>query len=136
MRDDKWVILLALTSNEGSRDFQKQSMANGELLYQAVMRTTASWGSADNTMYVLGATHPEEVAACRQLYPDHFFLIPGIGAQGGDLEAILRAGLNAQGGLLINASRSILYASSGVDFAEKGREEAAHINAAYMQVKI
>lgn len=135
LRDDKWVILLALTSNAGSLDFQKQSMANGELLYQQVMRTTAAWGTADNTMYVLGATHPSEVAACRQLYPDHFFLIPGIGAQGGDLEAILRAGLNPQGGLLINASRSILYAGSGSDFAEKGRAEAARINATYTLVK-
>ena len=124
LRDDKWVILLALTSNAGSADFQKQKLDSGELLYQSVMKKTAGWGNANNTMYVLGATHPDEIATCRRMYPDHFFLIPGVGAQGGDLEAILDVGLNQYGGLLINASRSILYAGTEADFAVKAREEA------------
>lgn len=127
-REGKWVIVLALTSNEGSTDFQKQELSGGQKLYEQVMRTTASWGDHNNTMFVLGATHPSEVRACRAAYPDHFFLIPGVGAQGGDLDAICAAGLNQDGGLLINASRSILYASSGTDFAEKAREEAVNIN--------
>jgi len=127
-REGKWVIVLALTSNEGSTDFQKQELSGGQKLYEQVMRTTASWGDHNNTMFVLGATHPSEVRACRAAYPDYFFLIHGVGAQGGDLDAICAAGLNQDGGLLINASRSILYASSGTDFAEKAREEAVNIN--------
>ncbi len=125
----KWVIILALTSNQGSHDFQKQTLHNGSKLYQEVMQTTAAWGSANDTMYVLGATHPSEVEACRKTFPDHFFLIPGIGAQGGDLDAICEAGMNAEGGLLINASRSILYADSGVDFAKAAQKEASRMNA-------
>jgi len=127
-QDGKWVIILALTSNEGSDDFQKQKLASGKRLYEEVMQTAASWGDDTNTMFVLGATHPSEVQACREKYPDHFFLIPGVGAQGGDLDAICAAGLNQDGGLLINTSRSILYASSGADFAEKARDEANNIN--------
>ncbi len=127
-QEGKWVIILALTSNEGSDDFQKQKLVSGKYLYEEVMQTAASWGDDTNTMFVLGATHPSEVQACREKYPDHFFLIPGVGAQGGDLDAICAAGLNQDGGLLINASRSILYASSGADFAEKAREEAININ--------
>ena len=128
-RDGKWVIILALTSNAGSADFQKLNLSDGGKLYQTVMATTAGWGDEGNTMFVLGATHPSEVEACRKLFPHHFFLIPGIGAQGGDLEAICAAGLNKDGGLLINASRSVLYASSDADFAEKANQEAATLNA-------
>lgn len=124
----KWVIVLALTSNKGSHDFQKKTLSDGKFLYQEVMQTTASWGSADNTMFVLGATHPSEVAECRKAFPEHFFLIPGVGAQGGDLDAICAAGLNDQGGLLINASRSILYAGGGSDFADLARKEAERMN--------
>ena len=127
-QEGKWVIILALTSNEGSDDFQKQKLANGKRLYEEVMQTAASWGDDNNTMFVLGATHPSEVQACREKYPEHFFLIPGVGAQGGDLDAICAAGLNEDGGLLINASRSILYASGATDFADKAREEAIKIN--------
>ena len=129
MRDGKWVILLAYTSNEGSHDFQKLELEGGQKLYEKVMATTSTYGDAGNTMYVVGATHPGELKQIRSLYPDHFFLIPGIGAQGGDLDAVLQAGLNNDGGLLINASRSIIYASAGNDFAEKGREEAERMNA-------
>ncbi len=128
-REGKWVIILALTSNTGSDDFQKKELASGEKLFEEVMRTTSTWGNADNTMYVVGATHPSELKNIRETYPDHFFLVPGVGAQGGDIDAICEAGLNSRGGLLINASRSILYASSGSDFVERAREEALKINA-------
>ncbi len=128
LRNGKWVIILALTSNEGSSDFQQQELKSGKKLYQQVMEISSKWGSADNTMYVLGATHPSEIKSIRDKYPDHFFLVPGVGAQGGDLDAICGAGLNPQGGLLINASRSILYAGQGSDFAEMGRREAEKLN--------
>jgi len=127
-RDGKWVIILALTSNEGSNDFQQKELADGKKLYEEVMDISSKWGSADDTMFVLGATHPSDVKKIRSNFPDHFFLVPGIGAQGGDLDAICEAGLNRDGGLLINASRSILYAGKGNDFAEKAREEANRMN--------
>lgn len=124
----KWVIILALTSNHGSSDFQQITLNSGKKLYQKVMQTASTWGSAENTMYVLGATHPSEIQECRDEFPDHFFLIPGVGAQGGDLDAICAAGLNKDGGLFINASRSILYASNQSDFAEKAFAEAIALN--------
>ena len=129
-RDGKWVIILALTSNVGSNDFQQLEMKDGKKVYQQVMETSSSWGTADNTMYVIGATHPEDMRKIRQQYPDHFFLVPGIGAQGGDLDAICEAGLNSRGGLLINASRSVIYAGTGSDFAVHARTEAGKMNAA------
>lgn len=128
LREGKWVIILALTSNEGSRDFQQRDLANGKKLYEEVMETTSQWGDADNMMYVIGATHPGELKKIREKYPEHFFLVPGVGAQGGDVEEICKAGLNSRGGLLINASRSILYAGSGDDFADKAREEATRLS--------
>jgi orotidine-5'-phosphate decarboxylase len=128
LKKGKWVIVLALTSNQGSFDFQQKMLANGRKVYEEVMHTTSTWGTADNMMFVLGATHPSEVKACREMYPDFFFLIPGIGVQGGDLDQVCAAGLNSEGGLLINASRSILYAGQGSDFAEKGHQEAVHLN--------
>lgn len=127
-RKGKWIILLALTSNPGSIDFQKRVLTGGKKLYQEVMETSLTWGDADNTMFVLGATHPSEISECRNAFPDHFFLIPGVGAQGGDLDAICAAGLNHDGGLLINVSRSILYAGSGSDFASQARAEAIRLN--------
>ena len=127
-REGKWVIILALTSNTGSNDFQQLNLTYGGTLYEEVMKVTSLWGSADNTMYVVGATHPDELKRIRSAYPDHFFLVPGVGAQGGDIDAICNAGMNKWGGLLINASRSILYASGGDDFAEKAREEARRMN--------
>ncbi|MDQ3017303.1 MAG: orotidine-5'-phosphate decarboxylase [Bacteroidota bacterium] len=127
-RDGKWVIILALTSNTGSQDIQQLELADGKKVYQQVMETTSQWGNANNTMYVIGATHPEEIGRIRSAYPDHFFLVPGLGAQGGDLDAICKVGLNSTGGLLINASRSIIYAGLGSDFADKAREEAIRMN--------
>ena len=124
----KWVIILALTSNHGSSDFQQITLNSGKKLFQKVMQTASTWGTPDNTMFVLGATHPSEIQECRDEFPDHFFLIPGVGAQGGDLDAICAAGLNSDGGLFINASRSILYASQNSDFAEKAYAEASALN--------
>jgi orotidine-5'-phosphate decarboxylase len=128
MRPGKWIIILALTSNEGSSDFQQMELVNGKKLYEEVMYSSSQWGSADNIMYVLGATHPSVIRSIRDSYPDHFFLVPGIGAQGGDLEEICKAGLNKRGGLLINASRSILFAGKEKDFGEKAAEEARRLN--------
>lgn len=122
---DKWAIVLALTSNQGSQDFQKDWLEDArKSLWEKVLHTTQAWGTPDNLMFVVGATHPEAFIRVRQLAPDHFLLVPGVGAQGGDLAAICQHGLNADVGLLINASRSILYASSGDDFAQRARAEA------------
>lgn len=120
---NKWVILLALTSNEGSQDFQvKQS--DDQKLYEQVIKTSQNWGTSHQMMYVVGATKAEEFQNIRQLAPEHFLLVPGVGAQGGSLSAVCQYGLNSQCGLLVNAARSIIYASNGLDFAEKAREEA------------
>lgn len=121
----KWVVILGLTSNKGSADFQQLALEeSGAPLWETVLTTTKQYGTSENTMYVIGATHPESIARVRELVPDHFLLVPGVGAQGGDLQAICAHGLNADAGLLINASRSILYAGAGRDFAEKAGEEA------------
>ncbi len=120
---DKWVILLALTSNAGSQDFQtKQS--DDQKLYEQVITTSSQWASSDQMMYVVGATKAEEFQNIRGLAPEHFLLVPGVGAQGGSLSAVCEYGLNSQCGLLVNSARSIIYASNGEDFAEKAREEA------------
>lgn len=118
---NKWVILLALTSNKGAGDFQLQGE---EPLYKAVLRASAKWGNPDNLMYVVGATRPEFLKEIRIISPDHFLLVPGVGAQGGSLADVARYGLNKDVGLLVNASRSILYASDGLDFAEAAAQEA------------
>lgn len=120
----KWVILLALTSNAGAMDFQFITDANGEELYKKVLKKSAKWGTPENMMYVVGATRAEGIGEVRKLVPDHFFLVPGVGAQGGSLEDVANYGWNANCGLLVNASRSVLYASSGEDFAQKAGEEA------------
>lgn len=122
---NKWAIVLALTSNRGSADFQTTVQADtGEPLFEKVLRRVQQWGTPDNLMFVVGATHPEAFRRVREICPKNFLLVPGVGAQGGDLEAIARAGLTRDCGLLVNASRSILYASSGLDFAEAAAAEA------------
>lgn len=123
----KWVILLALTSNTGSADFQMTPQENNQPLFVKVIEKACTWATPDQLMFVVGATHPESFAAVRQAAPDHFLLAPGVGAQGGDLESLSRSGLNADCGMLVNASRSILYAGNGEDFAEKARQEALAI---------
>jgi orotidine-5'-phosphate decarboxylase len=120
----KWSILLGLTSNEGSKDFQMQKLQNGDYVYEQVIKTSCQWGSADNTMYVVGATQASSFTSIRKIIPEHFLLVPGVGSQAGDMEQVIKNGANDDGGLLINASRSILYASNGKDFAVKAREEA------------
>jgi orotidine-5'-phosphate decarboxylase len=120
---DKWVILLGLTSNKGSKDFQFTE-SEGTRLYEKVITKAQEWCGPDRLMYVVGATHPQELKAIRKLAPDHFFLVPGVGAQGGDVREICEAGVNSHGGLLINSARQIIYASSGSDFAERAREVA------------
>lgn len=121
---NKWVILLALTSNKGALDFQFTTDVNGEELYKKVLKKSSKWGSDENLMYVVGATRAEGIAEVRKVVPNHFFLVPGVGAQGGSLEDVANYGWNKDCGLLVNASRSVLYASDGVDFAEKAGEEA------------
>ncbi|SFH46632.1 orotidine-5'-phosphate decarboxylase [Pedobacter insulae] len=120
---DKWVILLALTSNEGSQDFQTRQSGDDKL-FEQVIKTSSQWASTDQMMFVVGATKAEAFENIRNLAPDHFLLVPGVGAQGGSLAAVCKYGLNSKCGLLVNAARSIIYASDGLDFAEKARAEA------------
>jgi orotidine-5'-phosphate decarboxylase len=121
---DKFTIVLALTSNPGSTDFEQQKIGS-EYLYEKVLRTTQGWGSPENMMYVVGATKAEALADIRKIVPDHFLLIPGVGAQGGNMNDVLKYGAIKQDtGLLVNSSRQILYASNGEDFMEKARNEA------------
>jgi len=121
---DKVVILLVHTSNPGSADFQLFTSATGKKLYEEVILKSQAWGSQDNLMYVVGATRADKIAEIRQLAPDHFFLVPGVGAQGGDLEAVSRLGMNSECGLLVNSARAIIYASSDKDFAQAAQNEA------------
>lgn len=126
--DDKWVILLALTSNKGAFDFQfAEEAATGQKLYEKVLTTSQQWGTADNLMYVVGATKAEMLEGIRQIIPNHFLLVPGVGAQGGSLAEVARYGMNAQCGLLVNSSRQILYASSEREYAEAARAEALKV---------
>lgn len=120
---DKWTILLGLTSNPGAHDFELQQMGS-EKLYEKVIRTAAEWGSAENLMYVIGATRADEFENIRKLAPEHFYLVPGVGAQGGSLKEISEKAMNKDVGLLVNASRAIIYASSGEKFAEDARKVA------------
>ncbi|WP_192821767.1 orotidine-5'-phosphate decarboxylase [Rufibacter sp. LB8] len=124
---NKWVILLALTSNEGHEDFQLLSVVSegkSYFMFEKVIQSSQAWGTADNMMYVVGATRCDYVERVRALAPDHFLLVPGVGAQGGNLEEISKYGMNATCGLLVNSSRQIIYASQGEDFAEKARAAA------------
>ena len=122
--DEKWVILLALTSNKGSADFQSLSLAGGRQLYEQVLETSQQWGTPDNMMYVVGATKADMLTQVRAIVPDSFLLVPGVGAQGGSLEEVCRYGMTRDCGLLVNSSRGIIYASNGMDFADRAREEA------------
>ncbi len=126
--DGKWVIILAATSNGGSFDFQELMIeSSSEKLYERVISISSKWGSEDNTMYVVGATRPESLVGIRTIIPNHFLLVPGVGAQGGSLEQVCKFGMNKECGLLVNSSRGIIYASSGEDFAEAAGETAKEV---------
>lgn len=122
IREGKWIILLAHTSNPGSADFQL--FGNERKLFQEVIMKSQQWAGNDQLMFVVGATRADRIKEIRQLAPDHFFLVPGVGAQGGSLADVSKEGMNRECGLLVNASRSIIYASSGKDFANAARAEA------------
>jgi orotidine-5'-phosphate decarboxylase len=125
--ENKWVILLALTSNKGALDFQLIQDASGKELFKSVLEKSSAWGTPNNLMYVVGATRAEQIGEVRKIVPNHFFLVPGVGAQGGSLEDVVNYGWNQDCGLLVNSSRAIIYASNGTDFAEMARKEAQKI---------
>lgn len=126
--ENKWVILLAATSNPGGLDFQNLQVSNsGEKLYEQVIRKSKEWGNANNLMYVVGATRPEALADIRKLVPEHFLLIPGVGAQGGDLNSVCKFGMNDQCGLLVNSSRGIIYTDSTRDFGKASGVQAQKV---------
>ncbi|WP_164108319.1 MULTISPECIES: orotidine-5'-phosphate decarboxylase [Sphingobacterium] len=122
--EGKWAIVLALTSNEGSKDFQNFSNSSGKHLFEEVIDKVNCWGTDENLMYVVGATRGEAFLKIREHAPDHFLLVPGVGAQGGSLQDVCKYGMNKDCGLLVNSTRGIIYASNGKDFAERAREEA------------
>lgn len=124
---DKWVILLALTSNKGSHDFQLTADNNGKRLFEKVLETSQQWGNSGNMMYVVGATQGKMFEDIRKIVPNHFLLVPGVGAQGGSLEEVCKYGMNGDCGLLVNSSRGIIYASSGNNFAEVAKEKAKEL---------
>jgi len=126
--ENKWTIVLGLTSNEGAYDFQYLKNENQEL-FKHVIQKVASWGTDENLMFVIGATKTAQLKEVRELIPNHFLLVPGVGAQGGSLEEVSKIGMNADVGLLVNASRQIIFASNGEDFAEKARAEALKLQA-------
>lgn len=125
--EGKWVILLALTSNKGSHDFQLMEDAQGVRLFEHVLTKSQAWGNADNMMYVVGATQGEAFKDIRRHAPNHFLLVPGIGAQGGSLHDVCQYGMNKDCGLLVNSSRGIIYASNGADFADVAAEKAREV---------
>ena len=124
---EKWVILLALTSNKGSQDFQLTEDKNGERLFEKVLRKSQEWATDEQMMYVVGATQGKMFEYIRKYAPNHFLLVPGIGAQGGSLEEVAKYGMNSQCGLLVNSSRQIIYADSAEKFAEAARVEARNV---------
>ena len=125
--EDKWVILLALTSNKGSHDFQLTEDQQGERLFEKVLRTSLNWGTDENMMYVVGATQGQMFEDIRKLAPNHFLLVPGVGAQGGSLQEVCKYGITKDCGLLVNSSRGIIYASNGEDFAEVAAQKAKEL---------
>ena len=125
--EDKWVVLLALTSNKGSHDFQLMTDEQGERLFEKVLRKSQEWAGSDRMMYVVGATQGRAFEDIRRIVPDHFLLVPGVGAQGGSLEEVCRYGMNAQCGLLVNSSRAIIYADSTENFAQVAGQKAREV---------
>ena len=127
--DGKWVILLALTSNKGSHDFQLTTDTEGERLFEKVLRKSQEWGTADNMMYVVGATQGQMFEDIRKVVPNHFLLVPGIGAQGGSLEEVCKYGMTKDCGLIVNSSRAIIYADNTENFAAVAAEKAKEVQA-------
>ncbi|MBQ6031872.1 MAG: orotidine-5'-phosphate decarboxylase [Prevotella sp.] len=125
--EGKWVILLALTSNKGSLDFQLMTDVEGKRLFERVLEKSQEWGNAENMMYVVGATRGSLFEDIRKIAPDHFLLVPGVGAQGGSLDEVCKYGMNKDCGLIVNSSRGIIYASQDTDFAEAAAREARKI---------
>lgn len=125
--EGKWVILLALTSNKGSHDFQLTADPEGERLFEKVLRVSQNWGNAENMMYVVGATQGRMFEDIRKIVPNHFLLVPGIGAQGGSLEEVCKYGMNSTCGLLVNSSRAIIYADKTENFAAVAAEKAKEV---------
>lgn len=127
-RDDKWVIILAVTSNKSAEDFQFLKVnENEQALYEKILLTSRQWGTVDNIIYVAGATRPEQILQIRKHIPDHFLLVPGIGAQGGSLEEVSRYGMNSRCGLIINTSRAVIFADSSPDFARTAHAQAVEL---------
>ncbi len=125
---DKWSVLLALTSNPGAADFQYlEDSKSGKKLFEQVLTTAQTWTDKNQLMFVVGATKAESLADIRQIVPDHFLLVPGVGAQGGSLQEVVKYGMNDHCGLLVNSSRGIIYASGDKDFADKAREKALEL---------
>ena len=125
--DGKWVILLALTSNKGSHDFQLIEDAKGERLFEKVLKQSQQWGNENNMMYVVGATQGKMFEDIRKIAPNHFLLVPGVGAQGGSLQEVCKYGMTKDCGLLVNSSRGIIYSSNGDDFAEVAAQKAKEL---------
>lgn len=125
--EGRWAVILALTSNEGSGDFQQLELRGGERLYEKVISISASWGTVNNIMFVVGATKAEELRSIRKMIPEHFLLVPGIGAQGGSLYDVAENGMNDRCGILVNASRSIIYADVTNRFEQAARQEASRL---------
>lgn len=125
--EEKYIIILALTSNQGASDFQYFTSKEGKPLFTEVIEKSKSWGTTDNIMYVVGATKASLLVNIRETVPGHFLLVPGVGAQGGSLEEVAKYGMNKQCGLLVNASRSIIFASPGEDFDKKAAEECRNL---------
>lgn len=125
--ENKWVILLALTSNEGANDFQTLKDEEGKFFYERVLEKSSKWGTPENLMYVVGATRAEAIGSVRKTVPDNFFLVPGVGAQGGSLDDVVDYGWNNDCGILVNSSRGIIYASNNKDFAQAARVNALEI---------
>jgi len=133
--EGKWVTLLALTSNKGAFDFQfVKDAETGERLFEKVLRTSLSWGTDENMMYVVGATKAEMLTDIRTIIPEHFLLVPGVGAQGGSLAEVAKYGLNSTCGLLVNSSRQIIYASEEADYAKAARLEAEKVQQEMEQI--
>ena len=126
---DKWAVLLALTSNPSAADFELTETVDGDKLFEKVIKTSSTWGDTDNTMYVVGATKAEMLGQIRRLIPDHFLLVPGVGAQGGSLRDVARYGMNGRCGLLVNSSRGIIFAGSDASFDSAAAKEARNIQA-------